>query len=95
MFLLSSSVTGDIPNWFAVTMGIGTVFVGLIAIIIICIITGALCGASKKNKSAAGESSATGKKTDDKELIAAVCAVCAEDMGTDVNGLRVVSFKKL
>jgi len=29
------------------------------------------------------------------EIIAAVCAVCAEDMGVDVNAIRVKSFKKL
>jgi phenylpyruvate tautomerase PptA (4-oxalocrotonate tautomerase family) len=29
------------------------------------------------------------------EIIAAVTAACAEEMGTDISALRVISFKKL
>ena len=29
------------------------------------------------------------------EIIAAVCAAAAEEMGTDISALRVVSFKKI
>ena len=87
----------EIPNWFAVVMGIGTVFVGLLAIIIICVITGAVCG--NKHKSEKPVSNANGGPSYDprkrQEIIAAVCAVCAEDMGTQVDALRVVSFKKI
>lgn len=90
---LSAAAKGNIPNWFAVTMGIGTVFIGLIAIIIICLITGAICGASKKgtNKSTVNSD----KSVKDNQMIAAVCAACAENMGKDVSNLRVVSFKKV
>ncbi|MBR6902543.1 MAG: OadG family protein [Clostridia bacterium] len=91
-----SAAKGDIPNWFAVTMGIGTVFVGLIAIIIICLITGAICSGPKNNKKTVNKSTVNGDKSvKDTELVAAVCAVCAEEMGKDVNSLRVVSFKKI
>ena len=97
---IPAAVTGDIPNWFAVTMGIGTVFVGLLSIIIICVLTGALCGASKRREQTVNPTLAQNKsvkKTDENraEILAAVCAACAEDMGTDVNTLKVVSFKKL
>ncbi|MBO4692929.1 MAG: OadG family protein [Clostridia bacterium] len=88
--------TAEIPNWFAVTMGIGTVFAGLISIIIICVITGFFCGGSKrKTDSPAKALTTVTKREDDREIIAAVCAVCAEDMGADVNSLKVISFKKL
>ena len=92
---LSAMARGDIPNWFAVTMGIGTVFVGLIAIIIICLITGAICSGSKRGKKGAKSAVGGNKAVEDKEMLATVCAVCAEEMGKDVNALRVVSFKKL
>lgn len=93
---LSATAKGDIPNWFAVTMGIGTVFVGLIAIIIICLITGAICSGSRSNRKSANKSTVNiGKGIENKEIIAAVCAACAEEIGKDVNSLRVVSFRRL
>ena len=97
---LSVSATSDIPDWFAVVMGIGTVFVGLLSIIIICVITGALCGASKKRTAkSSGRAKAPAKTAESiknrSEILAAVCAACAEDMETDVNALKVISFKKL
>lgn len=93
----AASAAGGIPNWFAVVMGIGTVFVGLIAIIIICVITGALTGAAKKNKKT--RPAVAPEYGEDprvrQEIIAAVCAACAEDMGTNPEKLRVISFKKV
>lgn len=96
--LLSAVSAGGIPNWFAVIMGIGTVFVGLLSIIIICVITGAVCGGNKKisqSGSPAPKVDNSYKAPNRQEIIAAVCAAAAEDMGTDINALRVVSFKKL
>ena len=97
---LSASATSDIPDWFAVVMGIGTVFVGLLSIIIICVITGAICGVSKRRTAkSSGRAEAPAKTAENiknrSEVLAAVCAACAEDMGTDVNALKVISFKKL
>ena len=87
----------EIPNWFAVVMGIGTVFVGLLSIIIICVITGAICGNKRKSGKKAANAN-TGTSVDPRkrqELIAAVCAACAEDMGATVEALKVVSFRKI
>ena len=94
---ISASATGGIPNWFAVVMGIGTVFAGLIAIIIICLITGALAGENKKAKKQTFKSPAPPSEDPRvrQQLIAAVSAACAEDMGTDVSRIRVVSFRKI
>ena len=86
---------GSTPNWFVVVMGVGTVFIGLLSIIIICLITGAICGVSKKRKPMPGAVSDAEDPRKRQELIAAVCAACAEDMGTDVSRLRVKSFKKI
>ena len=94
----AASAAGDIPNWFAVVMGIGTVFAGLIAIIVICLITGAFAGTAKKEKTKPAVKNAVKPGEDPRvrqELIAAVCAACAEDMGTEAEKLRVVSFRKI
>ena len=93
--LCLSATSGEIPNWFAVIMGIGTVFVGLLSIIIICLITGALCGTASSKKNISKPAVKTDDIKDRQKILAAVCAVCAEDMGTDVNSLRVLSFKKV
>jgi sodium pump decarboxylase gamma subunit len=88
-----------IPNWLVVVMGIGTVFVGLIAIIIICKITSLFFVKRKEEKVPETASAPVAQKSavieNRQEIIAAVCAACAEDMGTDISALRVVSFKKI
>ncbi len=88
-----------IPNWMVICMGIGTVFVGLICIIILCNIVGSFFAKSKKPSDSAPAkiTAATQNNTIEnrQEIIAAVTAACAEDMGKDVSALRVISFKKL
>ena len=86
-----------IPNWFVVIMGIGTVFIGLICIIAICSIMGALCKGLVKEKPVA-KASATNNlpmPENKQEILAAVCAVIAEELGTEVEALKVVSFKRV
>ena len=84
---------------FVVCMGIVTVFVGLILIIITCKIVSFFCKilikpeTVKKPEIIRTDGEISPKKRE--EIIAAVTAACAEDMGTDVSALRVVSFKKL
>ena len=97
--LLASASTGaaagQLNEWFVVAMGVCTVFAGLIAIIIICLITGAIVGGKKNKKSAIKINNQGEDPRVRQEIIAAVCAACAEDMGKDVKTLRVVSFRKL
>ncbi|MBE6727101.1 MAG: hypothetical protein E7562_00465 [Ruminococcaceae bacterium] len=89
-------------DWFAVAMGIGTVFVGLICIIIICKLTSFFCNLGNDKKSEVVAEPAVKSNAvvsapieNRQEILAAVTAVCAEEMGTDVSALRVISFKKL
>ena len=88
-------------DWFAVAMGIGTVFVGLICIILICKITSFFCNLGNKEpvveeKPAVSAKAVTSAPIENRqEILAAVTAVCAEEMGTDGSALRVISFKKL
>ena len=89
-----------IPNWMVIVMGIGTVFVGLICIIILCKIMGLFFSGSKKTEQKATEVSAVPVATNTvvenrQEIIAAVTAACAEEMGKDVSAIRVISFKKI
>ncbi len=90
-----------IPNWMVIVMGIGTVFVGLICIIILCKIMGLFFARSAKTaaKPAASVASAPAVQNtvieNRQEIIAAVTAACAEEMGKDISAIRVISFKKI
>ena len=87
----------EINNAFVVVMGIGTVFIGLICIIIVCKIVGFFCNIGVKKGSNEKIFTPDAPKTieNKEEIIAAVTAACAEDMGKDVSALRVLSFKKI
>ena len=85
-------------DWMVVAMGVGVVFVGLVLIILICTIMGLFFKGSAKaavSKTVAAPAATSTPIENRQEIIAAVTAACAEDMGTDVSALRVISFKKL
>ena len=87
------------PDWMVVVMGVGVVFVGLILIILICKIMGLFFTKTAKadNKPAkpVAPVATNAPIANRQEIIAAVTAACAEDMGKDISALRVISFKKL
>lgn len=87
------------PTWFVVSMGIGTVFVGLICIIILCKIVGLFFRTKKEDSVAPAVVAAPVASNpvieNRQEVIAAVSAVLAEELGTDINALRIHSFKKI
>ena len=89
-----------VDNLYVVGMGLGVVFVGLISIIILCYIIGAICMSSGEKAEAAVAPSpaavpAPAPIENRGEVIAAVSAALAEDMGTDVSAIRILSFKKI
>ncbi len=90
-----------VPNWFVIAMGIGTVFVGLICIVVLCLIVSLFFRTKNEKKvektatTAATAATPAAPIENRQEIIAAVTAAVAEEMGTDVSALRVVSFKKL
>jgi Na+-transporting methylmalonyl-CoA/oxaloacetate decarboxylase gamma subunit len=89
-----------IPNWLVIAMGIGTVFVGLICIIIICKIMSLFFVKRSKSDTVvpATPVAAPAKETvieNRQEIIAAVAAVAAEELGTDISAIRIHSFKKI
>ena len=84
---------------FVVGLGIGTVFVGLIAIIILCKIVSFCCkGSGKKSsveKTVPIPAVVPQQIENRQEIIAAVTAAIAEELGTDIKALRILSFKKI
>lgn len=90
----------EIAKLEVVIMGMGTVLVGLICIVVLCKIVGLFCGSAKKSekiKKVSAEPKAVEEAPIENkgEIVAAVCACVAEELGTDISALRVHSFKKL
>ena len=91
-------------NLFVVLMGVGTVFIGLICIIILCTIMSSIYKAvtGKKDKPATTVSPAAAPAPvvsqeipNRPAFIAAVSAAIAEELGTDVSGIRIHSVKRV
>jgi len=90
-------------HWALVCLiGIGVVFAGLVIIIGLVELMNFITNkAQSKKKSAAPEvasapvASPSAVIENRDELVAAVCAAIAEENGTDISAIRVVSFKKV
>ena len=90
----------DYSNLFVCLMGMGTVFIGLICLVFLVTLMSAVCRKLKKTDAAPAAATAvaaapqldTGKKA---ELLAAITAAIAEEMGTDVSAIRIASIKKV
>ena len=90
----------ELSSGLVVGLGIGTVFVGLIAIIVLCYIMSAIVKLfekiSKKEKVSSVQVADNNAPIPNKqELIAVSCAVIAEELGTDVKNIKVLSFKRV
>ncbi len=94
----------SLSNGFVCVMGMGTVFVGLICIVFICMLMSAAVKAFSKKApqkataapaaKAAAPQAVTLPPAEKQAIIAGVCAVIAEEIGTDVSNIKVLSFKK-
>ena len=81
-------------------MGMGTVFFGLICLIFLTYLTSRICLLGEKNCPAvpavptipAAHSTVPVRQ---EELVAAVSAALAEELGTDITGIRILSMKKV
>lgn len=89
-------------NIYVVFLGMGTVFVGLICIVLLCMLMSALVRKfeSAETESPAEQSTPVPQSTnapiaDRQAIIAASCAVIAEELGEDVKNIKVVSFKRM
>lgn len=86
-------------NTFVVLLGIGTVFFGLICIIVLVSITGAICKKAIKAKPAAPAAAPAAPAVPCEipnrgEFVAAVSAALAEELGTDVSSIRIHSITR-
>lgn len=86
-------------NLFVVGMGVGTVFLGLVCIVLLCLIMSAICRAAEKKPDTPITQPMSGPSAkpieNRQEIIAAVSAAVAEELGTDISAIRIHSFKKI
>ena len=101
---LAVETTKDVPTWLVCILGVSVVFVGLISIIVILSLMNFVIGKSAGKKTAKADVAtapvaptpvAPTTIENRREIIAAVCAAVAEEEGTDISAIRVISFKKL
>ena len=87
----------DYSNLFVCLMGIGTVFFGLICIILLVTLMSFVCRKTEQKTTHAPVSAPAGvpKAGIGPELIAAVSAAIAEEMGTDISAIRIISMKQI
>ena len=85
-------------NLFVCLMGMGTVFFGLICLIVLTMIMGKIVGGRAVPAVAAPAPAAAAPAAPEgnrQEIAAAVSAAIAEELGTSITGIRIVSMKKL
>lgn len=93
--------TADLPNWFVVCLGLAIVFFGLIVIILLISIVGKVINLlvkdapAKPAAAAPAVAAASAEIPNRPEFVAAVSAAIAEELGTDITKIRIVSIKKL
>ncbi len=91
----------EISNGLAVGIGLGTVFAGLIGLILICYIMSSVVRLFAKSEEPTGQPQAAPVSkpqaaiSNKGEFAAAIACAIAEDLGTDVTGIRIKSVKKL
>lgn len=83
-----------------ILLGIGIVFLGLVCLIFVCKLMGALVGKAVKREkpqaavAAPAPAAAPAVVADRGELAAAISAALAEELGRDVTDLRILSITK-
>ena len=101
MFLLNNTTPGILT---VVIMGVSIVFVGLIAIVIVCKVMSAIVNSSsKKENPATTANTATTPSPivsqnpieNKGEVVAAISAAVAESLGKEVSAIRIHSIKRI
>ena len=86
---------------FVSLMGVGTVFFGLICIIFLTMIMGAVMKSTAKKPAPAAASAAAAPAPAPKpqgmqpEIVAAITAALSEEIGIPSNGINIVNIKKI
>ena len=104
-----ATIMPEVSSLLVCLMGLGIVFIGLICIVFLCKLLTVVCrilGLLEDNKAImnqaapaqapAAPAAANGNEIPDRgAFIAAVSAVLAEELGSDVSAIRILSVKKL
>ena len=77
---------------FVTLMGIGTVFFGLICIIVLTTIMGSVL---KSNAKPAAPAPAAANTAKEQEILAAVIAAVTEDLGPSASRMQITSINKI
>ncbi len=98
----------ELSNTFVCVMGMGTVFIGLILIVLICNLLSLVTSKAAKraargadtpkpatSSAAAGIALSMPSGAEKAAILAAVCACIAEELGTDADNIKVTSFKRV
>ncbi|MEY8387043.1 OadG family protein [Oscillospiraceae bacterium 38-13] len=87
----------EYSSLFVCLMGMGTVFFGLICLIVLTMIMGKIVGghAAPAAPAPVVTAPAAAPEGNRQEIAAAVSAAIAEELGTSITGIRIVSMKKL
>ncbi len=95
---------GTMPIMNVVLLGLGIVFVGLICIVILCVLMGKVVRLLEKKEMPAvtavpdlpvAPAAPVAEIPNRQELVAAISCCLAEELGTDVSAIRIVSLKKV
>ena len=86
----------EYSNLFVCLMGMGTVFFGLICLIVLTTVMGKIVGGRPAPAAPAPVAAAPAAQEGNRqEIAAAVSAAIAEELGTSITGIRIISMKKL
>ena len=86
----------EYSNLFVCLMGLGTVFVGLVCIILLVTLMSLVCRSTGEKPATTPAAPVSAPKAGTSpELIAAVSAAIAEEMGTDISAIRIISMKQI
>ena len=108
MLLLETAVTTtELSGAFVVAMGMGTVFIGLICIILLVKLMSLIINGVAKDEAAkpaapvaapavaSAAAPVPAEIPNRAEFVAAVSAAIAEDLGTDISKIQIVSIKRI
>lgn len=87
----------QVSNLFVCLMGMGVTFIGLTCLILLTAVMGRIVNALGREVKPAPPSAPAAPEAiaNRQEVIAAVAAALAEELGTDVSGIRILSFRKV
>ena len=92
-------VPGEYNLGVVILLGMGIVFAGLICIVVLCVLMGKIVGLLQKKGAPAAVPAAAVATAEiipnRQELVAAISCCLAEELGTDVSAIRIVSMKKI